>query len=176
MMVLFAILSDHLRLLTNTMAYECEFCSFVDLHPPDCFILSRFVIVFSKLMRLTIFFLFLCNFRTFLDQKVQKLVHCKKHKEDIHGFIVVIILVVSSFTIFGAIVLKNETYLTSQDVYLNGHNNHRYFAEIQYSKEFLEDGCTNLWSSNNSLGYPLFVTTQLLPNIVTSSLMIFSEK
>ena len=114
-------------------------------------------------------------FRSLLNQKVQQLVFHKKCKEDVNGFAIVIILAVSSLTIFGAVIIKNKSFLISQDFYINGKNNHRYYAEIQHLKIFLENGCTNLWSSN-CLGYPLFVTTQLFPNLVTSGAMLFFEK
>ena len=66
--------------------------------------------------------------------------------------------------------------ITSQTAFNNGENVHHRFSEIIKLKELLVKGSINFWSSGNSLGYPLLMTTQPFPTFSAAVFVLIWER
>ena len=115
-------------------------------------------------------------YRHLLEEKVQEFIHAEKEKQDIKKTIVVLLFTIFALTLFGGIFQTNMLYITSQSAYNNGENVHHRFSEIIKLKELLVKGSVNFWSSGNSLGYPLLMTTQLFPTFSAAVFVFIGER
>ena len=114
--------------------------------------------------------------RHILEEKVQEFINSEKEKQDIKKIIVVLIFIIFGLTLFGGIFQTNMQYIASQSAYTNGESVHRRFSEIIRIKELLKKGSINFWSSENSLGYPLLMTTQPFPTFSAAVFVLIAER
>ena len=115
-------------------------------------------------------------YRILLEEKVQEFVNNEKEKRDIRKTIVMLLFIIFGLTLFGGIFQTNIQFITSQHAYINGENVNYRFSEIMKLKELLEKGVMDFWSSDNSLGYPLLMTTQPLPSFSAALLVLVVER
>lgn len=115
-------------------------------------------------------------FRKLHDMKVQRLAERNKRNPDIARFLPVVVLSVCCVSIIVTIKIQNPTFLTSQSGYVNAVSINQHFLEAKYLKDFLQNGTSNFWFPDNSLGYPMYVTLQPLPGFVTALAFILFER
>lgn len=80
-----------------------------------------------------------------------------------------------SSSVFLALVLNSNPYLTSATGYADGGDMYSHQVEALYLKELLQSGATDFWFDEVTLGYPYFLTYHPFPCLFTSILMILTE-
>ena len=94
---------------------------------------------------------------------------------DIPQWLSSLILSSVSFSLFLALALNSNPYLTSNTGYASGGDMYSHQVETLYLKELLQSGTTDLWFDEVTLGYPFFLAYHPFPCLFTSSLMIVTE-
>lgn len=96
-------------------------------------------------------------------------------RDNIPQWLSLLIVLSVSSTIFLALVLNCNPYLTSEIGYADGGDMYSHQIEILYLKELLQSGATDFWFDEVTLGYPFFLAYNPFPCLVTSILMILTE-
>lgn len=94
---------------------------------------------------------------------------------DIPRWLSLLVLFSVSSSVFLALVLNANPYLTSTSGYADGGDMYSHQVEALYLKELLQRGTTDLWFDEVTLGYPFFLAYHPFPCLFTSSLMVFTE-
>jgi len=94
---------------------------------------------------------------------------------DIPPWLSCIVLFSVSSSLFVALVLNSNPYLTSSSGYADGGDMYSHQVEVLYLKELLQNGTTDLWFDEVTLGYPFFLAYHPFPCLFTSGLMILAE-
>lgn len=94
---------------------------------------------------------------------------------DIPQWLSLLVLFSVSISLFLALVLNSNPYLTSKSGYADGGDMYSHQVEALYLKELLRNGTTDLWFDEITLGYPFFVAYHPFPCLFTSSLMFLTE-
>lgn len=95
--------------------------------------------------------------------------------EDIPQWLTLLVLFSVSSSLFLALALNSNPYLTSTSGYADGGDMYSHQVEALYLKELLQNGTTDLWFDEVTLGYPYFLAYHPFPCLFTSSLMILTE-
>lgn len=95
---------------------------------------------------------------------------------DIPLWLSLLVLISASLSLFLALALNSNPYLTSTTGYADGGDMYSHQVEVLYLKELLQNGTTDLWFDEVTLGYPFFLAYQPFPCLFTSSLMMLTER
>ncbi|XP_068686383.1 uncharacterized protein [Montipora foliosa] len=96
-------------------------------------------------------------------------------ENDIPLWLSLLILFSVSLSLFLALVLNSNPYLTSTTGYADGGDMYSHQVEALYLKELLQNGSTDLWFDEITLGYPFLLAYHPFPCLFTSVLMILTE-
>lgn len=94
---------------------------------------------------------------------------------DIPQWLSLLVLFSVSSSLFVALALNSNPYLTSTSGYADGGDMYSHQVEALYLKELLQNGTTDLWFDGVTLGYPFFLAYHPFPCLFSSGLMILTE-
>lgn len=75
-----------------------------------------------------------------------------------------------------AVYYRNPKYLCSNEGFADGGDLYSHFIESFHIKENLQNGITNFWFNQTTLGYPLFTAYQPLPGFFVAICMVLFER
>ena len=113
-----------------------------------------------------------------LEAKVQEIFASRDiaYSKDIPKWLAWFIVGLASLTVPLAIWYTNPLYLVDGNGYANGGNMYSHLAEILHLKESLKNGSSNFWFDQTALGYPMFMSHQLVPGFATATVILLFER